>query len=285
MWSSVNADNRFHPTHDHIMAPRLIQTREDDIITITLDRVDKHNAVDDKMLHALLRTAHALKKDRHCRAVIIRANGQSFCSGLDFPSFTKTPHKIVRNFIKVGLQPTNLFQEVCMAWRALPFPVIAALHGRCYGAGMQLALAADFRMCTPECELSILEAKWGLIPDMSGTITLRELVGIDRAKLLTMTGRMFTGEEALQWGLVTELHDDPTLAAQNLAREIAFRSPDAVGAAKALFQQTWQLTSRQALAKERRIQVKVMLGKHFPETLKANAQKRKPRYGKRSWWI
>ena len=88
------------------------------------------------------------------------------------------------------LRGTNRFQQALWAWRELPVPVIAVTRGHVFGAGIQLALAADFRFTTPDCQWSVLEAKWGLVPDMSGTVPLAELTTADVAKRLVMTGEV-----------------------------------------------------------------------------------------------
>ena len=145
------------------------------------------------------------------------------------------PPGLVAGFVPRPWRGTNTFQEACWAWRRLPVPVVAAVHGHCYGGGLQIALAADFRIATPDSEWSVLEGRWGIIPDMSGVRSLAELVGIDTAKLLTMTAQMVSGKEADDLGLVTELAGDPVAAAHDLARELAQRSPDALAATKRLF--------------------------------------------------
>ena len=108
-------------------------------------------------------------------------------------------------------------------------PVIAAVHGNCFGGGLQIALAADIRIATPDARLSVMEVKWGLIPDMSITRTLPRLVGIDVAKELTFTGRLIDGVEAQRLGLVTRVADDPLAAARELAardrEQVAGRGP------------------------------------------------------------
>jgi len=194
-------------------------------------RSDKYNALDWDMLCALVDTAEKIGRNKSLRAVILQGEGKAFCSGLDFPSFTKQPAKMVRGFLKYGVKTTNLFQEVAWCWRRLPVPVIAVIHGYCYGGGVQIALGADFRYTTPDCEFSILEAKWGLVPDMTGTVTLRELLPMDQAKLLTMTGRMFDGTEARALNLVTGVSADPLAEASDWwpssrrARRMRWRQP------------------------------------------------------------
>lgn len=142
--------------------------------------------------------------------------------------------------------------------RGLPVPVIACLHGTCFGGGLQIALGADLRFSTPDCRISVMEARWGLIPDMGASITLRELVRMDVAKELTMTGRIVSGLEAEKLGLVTRCADDPLEEAMKVAEEIIERSPDSVGAAKELFQSTWTADEGTCLKKETDLQTKLI---------------------------
>ncbi len=223
----------------------------DGIAHVRLTRAEKLNALTLQTLDELITTARELRKDRTLRAVVISGEGGSFCAGLDFASALKSPAGIVKAFVPLPWRGTNAFQEACWAWRRLPVPVIAAVDGHCYGGGLQLALAADFRIATPDSEWSVLEARWGLIPDMTGIRSIAELVGIDTAKRLTMTARMLSGKEAADLGLVTELAADPVAAAYDLAREIALRSPDSVAAAKRLFDSTWTSSPRATFARER----------------------------------
>ena len=113
-------------------------------------------------------------------------------------------------------------------------PVIAAIRGVALGGGFQIALGADIRYVAPDARLSILEIKWGLIPDMSGIALMRELARSDVIRELSLTGRVFSGTEALSYGFATGLHADPLAAARATAHEIAGRSPDAVRALKRL---------------------------------------------------
>src|SRR6185436_20015372 len=163
---------------------------------VRLDRPEKLNALTLQILGDLVSTAHALRSDRTLRAVILAGEGDAFCAGLDFGSVLRQPARIAASFLPRPWRGTNTFQEACWAWRRVPVPVIAAVHGHCFGGGVQIALAADFRFATPDSEWSVLEARWGLIPDMSGIQSLKELVGIDTAKRLTMTGARLSGKEA-----------------------------------------------------------------------------------------
>lgn len=253
----------------------------DGIYEAVLNRPEKRNGVDWDMMLAWRDTARKLAADRSVRAVILRGEGASFSTGLDFGSMTRTPGRIARAFLPMG--QANLFQHVCRGWRDIPAPVIAVLHGHCFGAALQLALAADFRYATPDCQLSILEAKWGLVPDMSGTLTLRELVGMDQAKLLTLTGRIIDGTEAARIGLVTASDDDPMSQATSLAAEICTRSPDSVATGKRLLQDNWHAGERTAMSRERWSQLGLILGGNFREAMRANLEKRPPAFKARRW--
>lgn len=257
--------------------------RRGELAYVSLARAERHNALDWDMFIGLIAAARSLRRDRSLRAVILQGEGPSFCSGLDVPSFAKQPLKGLRIFLKYGVFTTNIAQEAAWCWRRLPVPVIAVLHGRCYGGGLQIALAADFRYATPDCELSIMEVKWGLVPDMSGTVSLRELLTMDVAKELTMTGRVLSGSEAKALNLVTGVAEQPLAAAEALAAQLCARSPDAVAGAKALFHKTWNASVRRAFAVETRIQWRMFLGRNQRIAVRANLAKEAPRFEPRSY--
>ena len=237
---------------------RVLITIEDGIAIVTLNRPEKYNGLDMPMFEAITRAAKTLKKDRSVRAIILNGAGDAFCSGLDVKTVSKNPVNFLKLLVKPGRRISNLAQNVGYLWRDVPAPVIAVTHGYCFGGGFQIALGADFRFSTSDCEFSIMESKWGLIPDMSLTVTLRELVPIDLAKELTMTARRFDGTEAKAMGLVSRVSDDPMAEAMNFARELAERSPDAVAASKLLFNRSWNATDRTALDWETKLQKKVL---------------------------
>ncbi|WP_436533407.1 crotonase/enoyl-CoA hydratase family protein [Actinoplanes sp. HUAS TT8] len=228
------------------------------IAQVRLDRPDKLNALTLDTLHELIRTARELKRDRTLRAVVIAGEGPSFCAGLDIAGTLKTPGRVARAFVPAPWRGTNTFQEACWAWRRLPVPVIAAVTGHCYGGGIQIALAADFRFATPDSKWSVLEGKWGIIPDMSGVRTLTEILGPDVAKRLTMTAEQFSGAEAKNLGLVTELHDEPVKAATAFAESLLAKSPDALAAAKRLVDGALTGRARHTLARERWEQLRLL---------------------------
>lgn len=262
----------------------LLDVRDADtgqVAYVTLNRPDKYNGLDLPMLRGLIDTAARIAADRAVRAVIMVGDGNAFCAGLDFASVGRSPAAFARAGLKVPGMKTNLFQQACWAWRELPVPVIAVLHGHCFGGGMQLALAADFRFATPDCELSIMEAKWGLIPDMTGSVTLRELVPMDVAKRLTMTAEVFDGQQAADYGLVTGVGDEPLKEAEALVGLLLSRSPDAIALTKRLLHSTWTKSPRRAFWTETWLQARLMLGANHRIARTANLAKKVPAYTER----
>jgi enoyl-CoA hydratase/carnithine racemase len=227
----------------------------DHVAVVTLTRADKHNALDIQMFEAIMAVTERLSAEPGVRAVVLHGDGPSFCSGLDVLSVMSAGDGLEGLVAPLRGDVPNWFQRAAYNWIELPVPVIAAIHGNCFGGGLQIALAADIRFATPDARLSVMEVKWGLVPDMSITRTLPRLVGIDVAKELTYTGRVLTGADAHALGLVTHQADDPLAAARALAAEIAGRSPDAVRGAKRLFDHAWTGSAEDTLALEAEIQL------------------------------
>jgi len=215
----------------------------DHVAVVTLTRPDKHNALDRAMFEGIAAAAEEIAETAGVRAVVLHGDGPSFCSGLDVASFLASEDNggggLDVLLDRSGARRANLAQRVATDWIDLPVPVIAAIHGVCFGGGLQIALGADIRIAAPDAKLSIMEVKWGLVPDMGITQTLPRLVSIDIAKELTFSGRIVSGSEGLKLGLVTRTAEDPLSAALSLADEISQKSPDAVRAAKRLYDETW----------------------------------------------
>jgi enoyl-CoA hydratase/carnithine racemase len=225
------------------------------VAVVTLTRPDKHNALDVAMFEQITGAADRLASESGVRAVVLHGDGPSFSSGLDVVSIMAAGNGLDGLVDRVRGDVPNWFQRAAHAWLELPMPVIAALHGNCLGGGLQIALGADIRIAAPTTRLSVMEVKWGLVPDMSITRTLPRLVGIDVAKELTFTGRVFDGAEAARLGVVTRVADDPLAASRELAAEIAARSPDAVRAAKRLYDESWTGDAQRTLALEAELQL------------------------------
>lgn len=219
------------------------------------------NSLDLKMFQAIAQEATDLKSNAKVRAVILSGQGRAFCTGLDVKSMASaSPLATIETLLhRPNGKISNLAQDVGYLWRDLPVPVIAVLHGMCFGGGLQIALGADFRFCSPDCKLSIMESKWGLIPDMSASITLRELVRSDVAKELTMTGRIVEGHEAASLGLVTRCCEDPMAEAERLVAEILAKSPDSIAKSKQLFQNTWVAPEEYCLKVETDLQRQLLV--------------------------
>src|SRR5947207_165004 len=231
------------------MSDRVVYTVEEGVADVRLNRPDKINALDPAMFEAIVETGEAIKADKSVRAVVLSGEGRGFCAGLDFGSFTAMAEagsgdggggqrERDRPVADLGGRPegriANRGQQTAWVWQEIDAPVIAAVHGVALGGGCQIALGADIRIVAPDARLSVLEIRWGLTPDMTGTQMLLRLVPLDVAKELTFTGRMVSGEEAVRIGLATRVSDTPREDALALAREIAGKNPNAVAGAKRL---------------------------------------------------
>jgi enoyl-CoA hydratase/carnithine racemase len=251
---------------------------EGGVADVRLARPEKLNALDPAMFEALVDAGTGLAQERSLRAVVLSGEGRAFCAGLDVASFLGGAPGGRDLFERSPASPANLAQRAAWVWAELPVPVIAALHGAVFGGGLQIALAADLRFAAPDARLSVMEVKWGLVPDMTGSQTLPRLVGPDVAKELAFTGRSVSGAEALELGLVTHLSDTPRDAARELAREIAGKSPDAVRAAKRLFDEAARLGLAEGLRLEESLQRGLLGRPNQLEAVRANAEKRDPRF-------
>lgn len=240
-------------------AERVIVEIADHVAEVRLNRGDKHNGLDYAMFEGLSAAIDEVAAAPGVRAVVLHGDGKSFCSGLDFLAFAAEQRPVDALFARRDGEDCNLAQRVAYGWQTLPVPVIAALRGNVLGGGAQIALGADIRIAHPEIKLSILEIKWGLIPDMGLTQSITRIVGIDVAKELTFTGRRLDGAEALALGLVTKVAEDPLAAARELAAEIATKSPDAIRRGKGLLEQTWHASPAEALALEEKLQRELLM--------------------------
>jgi enoyl-CoA hydratase/carnithine racemase len=255
-------------------------TRSNGIADVRLNRVDKYNALSPDMFAAVIAAGEALAGDPGVRVVVLSGNGRGFCAGLDMGSFQGMAGGPraggTAALLSRGEHPENHAQRPAYVWKRMPVPVIAAIHGVAFGGGLQIALGADIRIAAPDAKLSVMEVKWGLVPDMSLTQTLRDLVPLDVAKELTFTGRILSGLEARELGLVTRVSDDPLAAALALAEEIAGKSPDAIRAAKQLLEASWHADERVGLELEAELQRDLIGSPNQVEAIKANFENRMP---------
>ena len=253
------------------------------IADVRLNRPDKYNALSPEMFAAIVEAGQSLADNEDLRVVVLSGNGRGFCAGLDMSSFQvmsdRPAGSSAQNLQAKGDGPENHAQRPAYVWKKLPVPVIAAVHGVAYGGGLQIALGADIRIAAPDAKLSIMEIKWGLIPDMSLTQTLRDLIPMDVAKALTFTGQVLSGEEAKEYGLVTEISANPLEHAMAMANEIAGKNPDAIRFAKKLYEDSWHADEATGLALESSLQTTLMGTENQLEAIKANFEKRAPNFG------
>jgi enoyl-CoA hydratase/carnithine racemase len=253
------------------------------VADVRLARSDKMNALDDAMFSALVETGERLKADKNVRAVVLSGVGRAFCAGLDMGNFGKMAagdrHAASGNLETPRTAGgANRAQQAVLVWREIPVPVIAAVHGVAFGGGFQLALSADLRFVAADTRLSVMEIKWGLVPDMAGIVLLRGLVRDDVARDLTFSGRIFSGQEALGLGLATRVCDDPLTEALAFAHEVAGRNPDAIRAGKRLLDLTAEADQHAILLAETAEQMKLIGSPNQVEAVKANLEKRAPQF-------
>jgi enoyl-CoA hydratase/carnithine racemase len=266
------------------MEDRIQVTIEGGVADVRLVRTDKMNALDDAMFSALIDTGERLKTEKGVRAIVLSGEGRAFCAGLDMGNFGKmasgersggqssTGESLVTAKRTAG--GSNRAQHAVMVWREQAVPVIAAIHGVAFGGGFQLALGADLRFVTADTRMSVMEIKWGLVPDMAGLVLMKRLVRDDVARELTYTGRQFSGAEALSMGFATRVCEDPRAEALALAAEIAAKSPHAIRAAKRLLDLAPDADQQTILKEESREQTALIGSPNQVEAVMSNMQKR-----------
>lgn len=255
---------------------RVSVTYKDHIAHVRLTRADKMNAVDQEMITAVIAAGEEIAAS-DARVVILSGEGKAFCAGIDISGLSgmigKDPAELLMPRTH-GDGTTNQWQEFAMVWARMDIPVIAAVHGVCFGAGIQLALGADIRIAAPDAQFAVMEMKWGIVPDMGGMVLLPKLVRSDVLRRMTYTAEPVGAEQAERWGLVTELADDPLAAAQKLAETIAGKSPSAIRAAKRLIAVAESEPAEAVLEAESREQVDLMGKPHQMEVVAAAFGKR-----------
>src|SRR5579859_7011435 len=255
------------------------------VADVRMVRADKMNALDDAMFTSLVETGERLKTEKGVRAVVLSGEGRAFCAGLDMGNFGKmaSGERRERNadsIVATGRTEggSNRAQHAVMVWREIPVPVIAAVHGVAFGGGFQLALGADLRFVAPDTRMAVLEIKWGLVPDMAGTMLMRHLAREDVVRELTYTGRIFSGEEALAMGFATRVCADPRAEALAVAREIAGKNPQAIRAAKRLLNAAPVTDQGSGLLQETVEQIALIGSPNQVEAVMSNLQKRAPAF-------
>ena len=270
------------------MSDRVTITIEEHVADVRLARPDKLNALDVAMFSALVDAGDRLREDRSVRAVVLSGEGRGFCAGLDLASFGSaaageaSPTADGSGFADLGRREagriTNLAQQAAYTWTELAVPVIAAVHGVAYGGGLQIALGADLRIVAPDARLSVMEIRWGLLPDMTGLQVLPRLVGLDVAKELAFTGRVVGGEEAVRLGLGTRASTTPRDDALALARELAGKNPAALRGIKELLDAAGTRPLAESFLEESRLMGALIGSPNQLEAVMAEMEKRPARF-------
>jgi len=266
------------------MTQRVTVDLVDGVADVRLDRGDKMNAMDGAMFSALIETADELAKTEGLRAVVLSGNGPAWCAGLDFSGFQSMASREPSSTATADIgaiedeRITHNAQQAVWGWHELPVPVIAAVHGVAFGAGIQLAIGCDIRIVHPDVRMSVLEIRWGITPDMTCTQLLPNLIGADKAKEMIWTGREINGEEAVRIGLATRMSDEPLVDALELAGTIAGRSPHAIRAGKRLVDESATEDYAAGFARER-VEIGALIGTpNQVESVTAFFEKRPPVY-------
>ncbi|MGB7408270.1 MAG: crotonase/enoyl-CoA hydratase family protein [Pontixanthobacter sp.] len=255
-----------------------IELGDNGVAQVRLTRADKMNALDPEMFTRIIEAGTALETMKGLRAVVLSGEGKSFCAGLDTSTFGQQKSADEPPLTKRIHGDSNKFQQVATQWRKLPVPVICAIHGVCFGGGMQIASGADIRVAAPDARMAIMELKWGLVPDMGGYSLWRGLVRDDVLRELIYTNRQFTGEEAHAYGLATFVDPDPVARATAIATEIAARNPHAIRAAKRLSNAMPEYGNDRLLMEESQEQDAIMRTENQIEAVMAGMAKRAPNF-------
>lgn len=251
-----------------------IDLADNGVAQVRFNRPDKMNALDPAQFEAIIAAGEELRTMKGLRAVVLAGEGRAFCAGLDLSNFTAAPDDERKPLTERTHGNANLFQEVAMTWRKCPVPVIAAVHGVCFGGGLQIASGADIRVVHPATRMAIMEMKWGLVPDMGGYHLWRGLVRDDHLRELVYTNREFSGQEALSLGLATHVTEDPLGKANEIANEIANRNPEAIRGAKRLSEAMLEQSGDDILMAESVEQAAVIRTPNQIEAVMAGMQKR-----------
>lgn len=256
----------------------VIELEDTGVAQVRLTRADKMNALDEGMFSSIIEAGEVLAKTKGVRVVVLAGEGRAFCAGLDTSNFGRTPDASEPELTERTYGNANKFQQVAMTWRKLAVPVIAAVHGVCFGGGLQIASGADIRIVHPDTRMSVMEMKWGLVPDMGGYALWRGLVRDDVLRELVYTNRIFSGAEAQTLGFATYNDEDPLARATAIARDIANKNPAAIRGAKRLQAGMMERDTDAILLEESIEQHAIMRTPNQIEAVMAEMQKRQPKF-------
>lgn len=219
---------------DNQILPALMIRRDGPVMTVTLNRPEKMNAINAEMFFALAGAAEEAAHDSSVRVVIFEGAGKSFCAGGDIGGMRQQERSAGN--AAGSAQAFRHIQGVFELIEAIPCATIAAVKGHALGAGLQLALMCDFRIAAQGATLGLPDVKNGIIPGLGATMRLPKLIGLARAKELIMTGDSIGARRAMEIGLVNHVVPEASLkdAVEELVRKLLQRAPLAMTAAKHL---------------------------------------------------
>lgn len=257
--------------------------RDGDVAVLRIDRPQRRNALHAPLWTALAEVGVQLAQDPP-RAVILTGAGEHFCAGMDLrpdnPLLQRVGAALMADDAEGLAGIINELKATFNGLASLPCPVIAAIEGACLGGGLELALTADIRVGSAGSTYSLPETRWGMVPDVGGTVRLTRLVGPGRAQDLILTGRTIDADEAMAWGLITHRVDtgQALARAETLANQIVRAAPSATRAALAVARRVPGLSTDRAFAEETQAGVTALQSREVLEGMAAFAQRRDPRW-------
>jgi enoyl-CoA hydratase/carnithine racemase len=257
---------------------RLTMTRRGHVAAVTFGH-GPYNHINLPLVRALGDALDGLDDDPDCRAIVLRAEGKVFCAGADL----SVPNGLGDDDAEDFTASTLKFYEQAARLFAIRKPMVAAVQGAAVGAGLGLALAADFRVAAPEARFAANFVKLGFHPGFAITHTLPCVVGRQRAAAMLLTGRRIPGDVARAWGLADQLAPLDSLFddAMAMAGEIAENGPLAVEATRATLRREFAEAARAAMAAEAAAQAKLSDTHDFAEGVRAVRERRPGQFRRR----
>jgi 2-(1,2-epoxy-1,2-dihydrophenyl)acetyl-CoA isomerase len=254
----------------------LIVDRKDGVVTVTMNRPERKNAANAKMLEELRTVFAEVEDDPADRVMILTGAGGAFCTGADLSD----PNGPASDPNRSGLSRMRRLGDVALTLHHISKPTIAKVEGFAVGAGCSLALGCDLIVCSETAKLSMIFAKRGLALDNGASWLLPRLVGLARAKEIALFGGMWTGEEALAMGLVNRVlpADEIDAFVDDWAATLAAGPPLALSMTKTLLHASYNASMEQAVEDEARCQALNFSTKDTMEAMAAFAEKRQPTF-------
>jgi 2-(1,2-epoxy-1,2-dihydrophenyl)acetyl-CoA isomerase len=254
--------------------PPLLVEASDGIVTLTLNRPDALNALDDRLKRALAAELRGLRDDRSARVVVVTGAGRAFCAGQDLRESAGAERPSFATLLRETYHP------VILGLRSLPQPVIAAVNGVAAGAGASLAFACDLRIAADTASFLLAFGRVGLIPDSGATWFLPRLIGPARAAELAFTTDPLSAADAERFGLVNHVVPADHLAAETrtLAARLASAAPTALALTKRALNRSLEVGLAEALEYEATLQGLAGRTADHAEGVRAFIDKRPPRF-------